>query len=144
MKNKLNPAITLYWDNQKSLLHFLPMPPSGRQLPECIFPKSSQPVSHWGGNHKVKKHTERRTHTYTHELWCNQEHHQTQMLLLTSDWDTAGGLCALVSVYRFRWQCLSVGKCLKTSRNIAPDKPITRWKIVSRGTAQGVAVTHTQ
>lgn len=57
IKNKLNPAIMLYWDNQKSLLHFLPMPPPGFWLPECIFPMSAQPVSHWGGNHKVQKHT---------------------------------------------------------------------------------------
>lgn len=54
----------LYWDNQKSLLHFLPVPPSGHRLPECIFPMSSQPVSHKGGNRRVKKKKkEKNTHT---------------------------------------------------------------------------------
>lgn len=46
IKNKLNPAIMLYQDNQKSLLHFLPVSPSGHRVTECIFPMSSQPVSH--------------------------------------------------------------------------------------------------
>lgn len=61
IKNKLNPAIMLYWDNQKSLIHFLPMPPPGCRLPECIFPMSSQPVSHWGGNREFEKLREKRT-----------------------------------------------------------------------------------
>lgn len=137
----------LYWDNQKSLLHFPPMPPSGCRLPECIFPMSSQPASHWGGNHKVEKHTERRTHT--HKFWCNQEHHQTQMLLLTPDWDTRGGVWggvgALVTVASTdsgdsAWLFKSVWKHQGV---LHQTKLITRWKMVSRGTAQGVAVTCT-
>ncbi len=93
IKNKLNPAIMLYWDNQKSLLHFLPMPPSGRRLPECIFPMSSQPVSHRGGS---RKNTQKRR-THTHEGWCNPERHQNQMLLLTSRLRHCRGRDALVT-----------------------------------------------
>lgn len=45
IKNELNPTIMSYCDNQKRLIHFLPVPPSTHQLPECIFPMSFDSVS---------------------------------------------------------------------------------------------------
>lgn len=59
IKNKLNPTIMSCCDNQKPLIHFLRVPPSTHQLPECIFPMSFESVSPrkkrkkcWGGNHE--------------------------------------------------------------------------------------------
>lgn len=57
IKNELNPTIMSYCDNQKPLIHFLPVPPSTHQLPECIFPMSFESVSPkkkegWGGHEK--------------------------------------------------------------------------------------------
>lgn len=45
IKNKLNPTIMSCCDNQKLLIHFLLVPPSTHQLPECIFPMSFESVS---------------------------------------------------------------------------------------------------
>lgn len=57
IKNELNPTIMSYCDNQKPLIHFLPVPPSTHQLPECIFPMSFESVSPkkkegWGDHEK--------------------------------------------------------------------------------------------
>lgn len=90
----------LYWDNQKSLLHFLPVPPSGHRLPECIFPMSSQPVSHKGGNRKVKKKTKKQKHTHTERhmsVGATMSITKTRCYSLQADWESARGGGALVT-----------------------------------------------
>lgn len=106
----------LYWDNQKSLLHFLPVPPSGHRLPECIFPMSSQPVSHKGGNRRVKKKKkEKNTHTHTERhmsIGATMSITKTRCYSLQADWESArGGEVGGVFSHRCGWHSVSVQKC---------------------------------
>lgn len=73
IKNELNPTIMSYCDNQKPLIHFLPVPPSTHKLPECIFPMSFESVSPKKGGMEG---------TTKSKSWCTLEHHQDQMFFL--------------------------------------------------------------
>lgn len=139
IKNKLNPAIMSYWDNQKSLLHFLPMPPSGRRLPECIFPMSSQPVSHWGGNHKVE------TCTYTRVLVQPRESPKPDVIAYNQIETQLGEGCfSHWSFHRFGWQGVSVQKVSESVEKYHSRQVDHTMENGVRGTEQGVVVTYIQ
>lgn len=90
IKNELNPTIMSYCDNQKCLIHFLPVPPSTHQLPDCIFPMSFESVSSkkGRGDHKGKS-------------WCTLEHHQDHMFFLANRFfrHCCGCLCTLQQLH---------------------------------------------
>lgn len=90
IKNELNPTIMSYCDNQKPLIHFLPVPPSTHQLPECIFPMSFESV--------FPKNKEGTTKS---KSLCTLEHHQDQMFFLANRFfrHCCGCLCALQQLH---------------------------------------------